>query len=290
MADFEDVDAADAPEVLGKLTSIKVAWDPKDLKWWFTELEMQMTLINIQSQWIKRVILSNNLPDSVKSQVKDILKKTKSQAPAKVYKTLKTKVLELFGPREGDRFEEAASLVLTTTPSALAKRITELLCECDGDTPLTGCCQAETVSALWRRQLPQSVRSRIAGLSLKTSYDTTLKLADDVFAALGAPGVSAVGASVAADEDPEVAAVGRGGARGGPRGRSRGRARGQGGASRGRGESAQAQGGQGQRQRKRHPEAIDGCCKQHFRYGPNAYSCTDPDNCTMVNQISTPRY
>ena len=40
---------------------------------------------------------------------------------------------------------------------------------------------------LWRRQLPQQVRSRIAGMSLASNYDEILQLADDVFAALKAP-------------------------------------------------------------------------------------------------------
>ena len=249
MTDFEDVDTADAPEVMGKLASLKITWDPKDINWWFSELKMQMTLLNIQSQWIERVNLSNNLPDDVRGEVKDILKKPKSQAPALVYKVLKGKVLKLFGPREGQRFEEASQLVLTGKPSALAKRITELLCQCD--TPLQqpaaapapaaaaaaaapaavpkACCSAEIISALWRRQLPQQVRTRIAGMSLKAEYEAILQLADDTYATLGG--------AVAAVE--EVSAVGRGRDRGRGRGRSRGRGRGA--SQRGAARSAQPQ-------------------------------------------------
>ena len=39
---FEDINEADPAEVLGKLASVKVPWDRKDVGWWFSELEMQM--------------------------------------------------------------------------------------------------------------------------------------------------------------------------------------------------------------------------------------------------------
>ena len=292
MADFEDVNEADPPEVMGKLASVKVPWDRKDVGWWFSELEMQMTLINIKSQWIKRVILSNNLPDNVKQEVKSELRKTKSQAATNIYKILKTKVLNLFGPKEGERFEEAAQLNLAAfkKPSALAKRMTELLCECD--TPLEACCSAETVSALWRRQLPQQVRSAIAGTSLKTSYDDVLQKADDVYASLGASGapVSAVGNSPD-EEDVEVAAFGRpnrGQQRGRPRGRSRGGYRG---GQRG-GAHAQAQGqgqGQGQGQSnqrgKRHADQPpESACRNHWKFGRAAYFCNSPETCPWASE------
>ena len=60
--DFDMVNEADTELALGKLTSVKVTWDPEDLEYWFGELEQQMELIQIRAQWTKRVILSNNLP------------------------------------------------------------------------------------------------------------------------------------------------------------------------------------------------------------------------------------
>ena len=69
MAEFEDVDEADAPEVMGKLASIKVPWDPRDIRYWFFEVELQMTLINVKSAWLKRVVLANNLPPDVRPEV-----------------------------------------------------------------------------------------------------------------------------------------------------------------------------------------------------------------------------
>ena len=71
--------------------------------------------------------------------------------------------LELFGPKQEDAYEEAANLVLTGKPSALAKRIMVLIC--DKKKPLEGCCCAKVVLGLWKRQLPQQVRAAVAGPS-----------------------------------------------------------------------------------------------------------------------------
>ena len=310
--DFDMVDEADAAETLGKMAGIKVAWDPQDLEYWFGELEQQMELIQVKSQWTKRIILSNNLPREVKAEVKEILKKPKSAAPVNIYKGLKSKLLELFGPNEEDAFEKAAQLVLTGKPSALAKRIAEILCQCD--PPLSDCCAAKTVAALWKRQLPQVVRTALAGYSLKDDFENTLKHADSVFASLQRPGAAAVTVTptYAVAEPPvlegqdgqgesfEVAAVGRGrGAgrgqrwnRGQNRGWGRGQARGQ---SRGRGAQAyqgqayQGQAYQGQAYRgQRHPDGPpENACQKHWRFGRQAYSC-ESDQCPWKHIVATP--
>ena len=91
---FEDIDDAEAPETLSRLTSVKVTWDSQDVDYWFTELENGMELINIKSQWVKRVILSNNLPEQIKAEIKDLLKVPKSGLGAEnklIYKNIKHK-------------------------------------------------------------------------------------------------------------------------------------------------------------------------------------------------------
>ena len=100
MSDFDTINTPDDNAVLAKLASVKVTWHQDDIHYWFFELETQMELINITSQWVKRIVLATNLPETVKEEIKDLLKKPKSQAPAMVYKELKQKIMELFGPRE----------------------------------------------------------------------------------------------------------------------------------------------------------------------------------------------
>merc|ERR1712102_110279 len=107
MTAFDTIDAVDGADSLGKLSQVKVPWDPEDVEYWFTELELQIELFSIKSQWVKRVILANNLPENVRSQLKDILKVQKSQLNENnklIYKILKAKVLKLFGKKIGQNF------------------------------------------------------------------------------------------------------------------------------------------------------------------------------------------
>ena len=67
----------------------------------------------------------------------DLLSKPKSKAGDTPYLKLKTRLLELYGPKETDAFERASSLTLVGKPSQLAMKIINLLCE--NDPPLTGC-------------------------------------------------------------------------------------------------------------------------------------------------------
>merc|ERR1711989_137260 len=106
---FDEINQTDGPDAVGKLASVKVPWN-KDVEYFFFELENQMELIALKSQWLKRVVLANNLPEDVKNELKATLKKPKSAAPDKVYKKLKDKVFDLFGPKEGDKYEKALQL------------------------------------------------------------------------------------------------------------------------------------------------------------------------------------
>ena len=72
MADFDSLDEVEAPETLGKIANVKVPWMADDIPYWFSEVEMQMELYNVKSQWIKRIILNNNLPENIRSQIKDL--------------------------------------------------------------------------------------------------------------------------------------------------------------------------------------------------------------------------
>ena len=116
------------------------------MQYFFSELEMHMELLTIKSQWYKRIVLANNLPPTVKEEFRALLKKTKAAAGETIYKDIKTKMLELFGRKEESLFEEASQLVMTSKPSALAKQLAELLCDCD--PPLEGCCSSRSVAAL----------------------------------------------------------------------------------------------------------------------------------------------
>ena len=99
MSDFDTINTPDDNAVLAKLASVKVTWHQDDIHYWFFEIELQMTLINIKSQWLKRVVLANNLPQNVRGEVKELLKQTKAEAGGTIYKELKAEIVALFGPR-----------------------------------------------------------------------------------------------------------------------------------------------------------------------------------------------
>ena len=311
MSEFEDIDGTDGPEVPGKLASIKMQWDGKsDLRFWFFELELQMTIINIQSAWLKRVILANNLSSLVKAELKEFLMKPKATAGATIYKELKTELYALFAPKEEDSYAKAKQLLLTSKPSALLKSLAEELCDCT--KKLENCCAAKTVSAMWRDQLPQQVKAAIAGISIKTpeGFKNAMKKADEVFATLKPPGVGqvsavtgAAGASASAfdevdDPDGEIAAFRTGGGRGSTRGNTRGQSRGRGG-NRGNGQwrprpqqQQQPQQRQQQQQQRRradrHPDnPPENACSIHWKWGRSAFRCADTQNCPWKNEIAS---
>ena len=250
--DFEDENGTDGAKALEKVDSVKVTWDKDDLKFFFVEIEDAMELVQIKSQWLKKQVLSRALPPAVKSEVKDILIQRKSEAGTDIYKRLKLWLMELFGPRESDAYDEAASLVLTGKPSALCKRMIVLLCE--SKKPLEGCCCAKTIAALWKKQLPPVVRAAVAGMSLATNLDDVLKKADDVYASQGnhasVAAVSELDETLPALQSAGVAAV----------------------------SAAKKQ----QQKNRGHPHP-DGppetACYLHWKHGKSAYTCKKKSTC-----------
>ena len=147
--------------------------------------------------------------------------------------------------------------------------------------PLQNCCCEGAVLYLWTRQLSGQVKTRIAGKSIKAPEDLkeVLKLADAVHATNSqkAQQVAAVQSS-----SQEVSATTRSSGRGGARGRGRGR--GQGGATQARPNGAATQ--SAQNWGPRHPDnPPDGCCRSHWKWGTNAYFCSDIASCPWKNRI-----
>ena len=153
----------------------------------------------------------------------------------------------------------AQSLVMVGTPSEAARQLVHLICK--KEEPLTECCCATAVSAIWRNLLPAQVRAHVANMDLKTDFEGTITSADNVWRSL--KGSSGAVAAVTAENKPkgeaesaDVAAytankTSRGGqrSRGYRRGRGRGRA-------------------DGQKQEETPPE---GCCPTHKKYGKKAF-------------------
>ena len=189
---YAAADGTDPDGIFKETAGLKVEWEPQDVEFFFSQLEMLMQSAGVLSQWTKRVICQRQLPRSVYSELKDILRKDQAAAGATPYLTLKERILDLFGKKPEEAFELASQLVLTGRPSLLCQQIIELLCKCD--KPLTKCCAEGTVSALWKRRLHPQVRAAIAGRSLSKDLDGVLKHADDVHASLNQSTASPVAA------------------------------------------------------------------------------------------------
>ena len=269
---FETENGTDEAGAHSKLSSVKVAYDPKDLDFFFINLEAAMAYSGIKSQQTKIFCLLGILPNEVKTQFKGVIKATATGQQG--YKKVKDAVLEVFGPKPGDDFAKAAKLILTDKPSMLANEIISLVCS--HETPLQTCCCEGAVLYLWTRQLSGPVKARIAGKSIKDpeSLKVVLKLADAVHATKNVE-----------SSGQEVSAMTRSRGRGGARGRGRGR--GQGGATQARPNGADTQSALnwGPRHLDNPP---NGCCRVHWKWGTNAYYCSDIANCPWKSRI-TPR-
>ena len=88
--DFETENGVDGEKALDKLGSIKLEFDKSDIEMWFSELEGQLEVIEVKSQWLKRTALQRFLPLEIKSEAKSLFKLTKTQAGEDIYKKSKS--------------------------------------------------------------------------------------------------------------------------------------------------------------------------------------------------------
>ena len=310
VVNFEDENGVDDAGALREASRAveKLEFDQKDLSFFFNQLEIKMGIAGVKQNYTKFQVLSNILPKHIQDQVKSILRKKATDFPNNDgYKILKNKIIQIFGPRPEAAMERALSLTLTSTPSALARELVELLCKhelnCD-------CCP-DIIVALWKRLLPSQVRANIAGMPFtRDNFESIIKKADDVFSSNVTSQISAV--SIAAvssgttnlDEtqpaipypDPEVAAIGRGGRGGrgrGFRGRgNRGGGRGSNSNSNSNRSSAPSGGSSSRHKGTKHPDLpngdVDKFCFMHFRWGRSAHFCQEPGSCPWKN-VFTPK-
>ena len=295
MVDFDMENGTDDPGAQAKMGSIKTAFDPKDPEFFFLDLEAAMAFIGIKAQYTKRFCLMSLLPAEVKRELKTVIK---ASTDGNGYKLLKDAIIEAHGPKPGQDVAKAASLLLVGKPSALANEIISLICK--HKTPLENCCCENVVIYFWTKQLPNSVKTRIAGRTLKgqNNLQEVLQLADAVHASTKPSAQVAAVAQLAngQNEPDQVAAYTRGGrGRGsyqsrGNRGRGRGQNRQNAAQSQNYGQARQSGTSQswqswGPRHSDNPPENV---CKMHWKFGGQAYFCGDRQSCPWRDRL-TPR-
>ena len=187
---------------------------------------------------------------------------------------------------------------MTGLPSQLGYQIINDICK--KSTKLDGCCCEAAALALWSMNLPVNIRAHISNMTFtKDTYKTVFEAADQVFLSAKQVTVAAISAGakeVGLDEtlpaftdqnQPQVAAIGRG--------QNRGQGRGQRGGNRGgrgqRGQRGGNRGGQssGQARGPRHASMPpESCCDQHYRHGDQSFYCLKPLSCPWVSKVIEP--
>ena len=257
MVAFEDENGEDTADIFKTVGQIKLAWTENEVPFWFRQLETKMKFMGVRSQWLKLQVLTNVLPADKLMLIKYLVDIDEAECGDTQYKQAKQRLLQLFGPKEGDQYMKAAGLVMSSTPSDLARQLIALICK--GRQPMNGCHCEETVSGMWRLKLPDEVRIAVAPLSLEApTMEATLTTADAIYKAMNPNTI----ASIKQTGDPA-------------KGQNSNQGAAPGGAGRGRG--------------TRKPKSADNppkrVCKTHYEHGESAYNCLDPFQCPMAQVI-----
>ena len=71
--EFDVANGTDGEKALDKLASVHCAFNKNDIQFWFCQLEGQLELRDVQSQWLKRMALLACLPVEIQEDVRDLL-------------------------------------------------------------------------------------------------------------------------------------------------------------------------------------------------------------------------
>ena len=294
--EFEVENGADGAKASELGRQIKVEFSATDIRFWFAELEAEMVMATIRSQYLKKTVLQRNLPTKQKEDVKALLTLNQTQAGADIYLRLKNELIRIYAPKPKDSYCKALTRTMVGLPSQLGNQIVEDVCK--KAVKLQGCCCSAAVEALWQLQLPVAIRAHVSNMEFThTTYKSVFEAADKVFLSSKQVTVAAV---TALDETlpafdqqnqpvGEVAAVSKPQSnrnnRGGGRGNGRGSGRGGGGRGRGgnRGGGNRGGGNQG-RGTKHSSNPPDSVCNQHYVHGDQSFYCLAPLTCPWVNK------
>ena len=303
VVDFDVENGLDGDKAQDHARAIKVEFDPNDVKFWFSQIENEMVMASIKSQWLKKSVLQRNLPNKQKEDVKAYLVLQQTEAGNSIYKDVKNEIIRIYAPKPQDSYAKALTRTMVGLPSQLGYQIVNDICK--KPRKLEGCCCAQAALAIWSLQLPVNIRAHISDKEFtRETYKDVFEAADKVFNSARQVSVAAVAVDLdetqsafAPQNQPQVAAI-RGGGRGrgnrGGRGRNNrgGQSNQSGNASGGQSNKPQNQNqgqsqGQGQSRGPRHSSnPPESCCSRHYRHGADAWFCLAPLTCPWVNKVA----
>ena len=136
--DFDVEDKDDGAKAQDNARLIRVEFEPNDIIFWFSQLEDEMLLGSVNSQWLKKSVLQRNLPNKQKEDVKALLVIPKSQAGNNIYKRIKNEIIRIYAPKEQDSYQKALQRTMVGLPSQLGQQIINDICK--KNPKLQGCC------------------------------------------------------------------------------------------------------------------------------------------------------
>ena len=153
------------------------------IEMWFQILENKMAFLEIKSQWTKLQVLTSLLSTTPKmlANIEAFAALPRASAGNTCYYRAKQRLLEIYSRKPEDKYDLAVDLVMVTTPSDLARKIIDLICD-NKREPLVNCCGCQkTCFGIWRRKMSEPVRRAIAGKSFANGdLDEVLRLADAI--------------------------------------------------------------------------------------------------------------
>ena len=250
-------------------------FEPADVIFWFSQLEAEMLMASVGSQWLKKTILQRVKSDHVFKE--EYVIKAKADAGDHIYLDIKERLIAIYAPKPSDSYRRALSRTMVGLPSQLGNQIINDICK--KPTKLSGCCGAGAAHAIWSIQLPINVRGQISNMPFTLdAYRQVFEAADSCFLSSKQIQVAAVGQGATSELDEtlpafqsqnqpvQVTAVtnrGRGGSRA-RGGRGRGNRGGRGAANEG-GNGGGSQQGQARQRGPRHSSMPpDSCCDRHY--------------------------
>ena len=180
MVNYDAEDKNDGDKAQDLARSIKVEFDPQNIKFWFAQLEDEMEMASVGRQWLKKSVLQRNLPLKIKEDVMGFLQLQKAEAGAHIYLDIKNELIRIYAPKPQDAYNKALSRTMAGLPSQLGYQIINDICR--KPVKLEGCCCAGAALAIWSNQLPVQIRAHISNMSFtKETYKTVFEAADRVF-------------------------------------------------------------------------------------------------------------
>ena len=123
MVNYDAEDKADGEKAQDLARSVKIEFDPNNIKFWFAQLEDEMEMASINRQWLKKSVLQRNLPNKIKEDVMGFLSLQKAEAGAHIYLDIKNELMRIYAPKPQDAYNKALSRTMVGLPSQLGYQI-----------------------------------------------------------------------------------------------------------------------------------------------------------------------